>query len=968
MPDAEGGEKNGPFVEAEVTKQRKFPFFQAGRANSVDGGGVPTFTTRMEISHTGLGWSRPFPVALAAHLKERFGVGGAYDGVLLWVPSSRFGRHVLAELFIGEHEALHPPLLMTPDQYRQKWRDSMEGLATDPERLLAWRTAMERIPRERLEGLFPGVARNGGRKVPFELAVQLVRLQEELAEMEWTMAAVARKASEDVGRWEVLAELEAQYHSLLEGRQRRDPNRAMKAAHQLPDEVLSCDRLLIAGVHNLTLRQRRLVGDMAQAGLMVEAVWPLPEEALGTLDAWGCPDPAHWLEAEIPDELLQASLVKVADPMPAIRSTIQLAQAYADPIDALSLAACEEEVRDLLIEVAAVEGVSLYNPEGETLEQSDIGRCVLRCLSWRQAQAFEDLEALLEHALFQTWCQRREIDSRQAQRDLDELRGEHLFDHFPAIVDPSLRPLESIRRIRALVTEMEASLFSGFADGFLVGIWRLLNSLEEGHEGPMGADLHGLVEDLHEVFGRSLEPGDGQDLVRHLMRVRRVYPERRMEERPVSGWLEAPWETAPHLVLLGVPDRAVPGSDGQSPFVTPGLKRDLGMPGAAEEAALHALRLRILLESRLRSGCLQIMLYYRTLDESPVLPSRFLFNTRVGNTVARATLLMQDRGQPVPVPAARFGACLKLPEPRPREHISVSALNAYLRNPFGYYLSSHLKWKPFEELPRELDALRFGEIAHTVLDETGRIAQDDPFMGEEALKGHLLERLDAVVRQQLGSSLSVAVRIQIESLRQRLRHAAPVIAECLGAGWRIEATEWAFPDDGSVHIGSMRLSGRIDLILRHELDDAYLLIDYKTSDTALAAEKAHLVGTRTVSEDAFLPERYFPVGNQTRRWINLQLPLYVQAFRRSRGHLAQCGYINLAKAVSDIGLSKWTITEEELASAVACAEAIVASIQAGKFPHEAKGQDRDPFLPWLGNDPFNTVCRDWRERHMEATK
>lgn len=922
----------------------------------------------MEISHTGLGWSRPFPVALAAYLKERFGADGAYDRILLWVPSSRFGRHVLAELFSGEHEALHPPLLMTPDQYRQKWRESVEGLATDPERLLAWRTAMERFSRERLEGLFPGLARNEQRKVPFELAVQLFRLQEELAEMEWTMAAVSRRVTDDSGRWEILAELETHYHAVLDGRSRGDPNRVMKAAHEAPGEVLACDRLLIAGVHNLTPRQMRLVRDMAESGLRVEAVWPLPEEALGTLDAWGRPDPAHWQTAEIPDERLRASLVKVADPMPAIRSTIQLAQAYADPIDALSLAACEEEVRDLLIELAAVEGVSLYNPEGETLEQSDIGRCVLRCLSWRQAQAFEDLEALLEHGIFQGWCQRRGIDSRQAQRDLFELRREHLFDRFPAIVDVRVKPRESIRRIRALVAEMEASLFSGFADGFLVGIWRLLNSLEEGYEGPMGTDLHGLVEDLHEVFGRSLEPVDGQDLLRHLMRVRRLYPERRMEERPVSGWLEAPWETAPHLVLLGIPDRAVPGSDVQSPFVTPGLKRDLGLPGAAEEAAFHALRIRILLESRSRSGCLQMILYSRTLDETPVLPSRFLFNTRVGNTVARATLLMQNRGKSADVPAAQFGACLGLPEPRPREQVSVSALNAYLRNPFGYYLSSHLKWKPYEELPRELDALKFGELAHVVLEEVGRIAQADPTVDEDAIQAHLQERLEAVVVQELGSSLPVAVRIQIESLRQRLRHAAPVIADLLQSGWRVEATEWAFPDDGSVCLGDMRLSGRIDLILRHEQDGAYLLIDYKTSDKASAAARAHFVGRQKSPQTAFLPERYFTVGKDIRRWLNLQLPMYVHAFRLSRGHMAQCGYINLAKAVSEVELSTWVITEEELASAVACAEAIAAGIQAGRFPHEESGQDRDPFLPWLGNDPFNTVCRDWRERHMEATK
>jgi ATP-dependent helicase/nuclease subunit B len=932
-------------------------------ANSIDDLRGAENSQNMNISHIGLGWEQPFPITLGRYLRERFGDRGPFDSLLVWVPSSRFGRHLLAELFTAEEGALHPPQLMTPAQYVQKWMEGREGVASEAERLLAWRDALQAIPRGRLASLFPGVAADAGRRVPFDLAVQLMRLQDELAELEWTMQAVSRTEEEETPRWEVLAELESGYHERLAHRGKDDPNRALAVGHGLPAELMGCRTLLIAAVHNLTPREGRLVAQLAKSGMPVEALWPVPSSELEHFDQWGRPDPDYWESADISDALVEATVVNFSDPEPAIRATVEALEASGEPVDAMALAACEEAVRDCLIEVAAVARVPLYNPEGAPYARGLVGSCLLQCLSWRHGQELRGLETLLQQEVFRAWCARRGQDPDDLQGRLLELRREHLFERYAAMCSRTLVVSDTMRPIHGLVAEMESHLFAGFTRGFLAGLWHLLNALTEV-DWPAEGDVHASIEALYEVFGNNLDETDGLDLLRHLMLTRRYYPERSAEERPVSGWLEAPWETAPQLILIGLPDNTVPGGKVQSTFLTPGLRKRLGVPGHREEAALQALRLRILLESRAGEGALRMALYARSLGENPVLPCRFLFNTHAGNTVRRARFLMQGRGGEAHAPAASFGTKLTLPSPTPLKHISVSGLNAYLRNPFRYYLEYRLGWQPLEPVPMELDALRFGQLAHGVLEAFGK----DPKAASksaEAIAEDFEQGLDALVAAQYGQRLPVSLRIQIMSLGQRLRHAAVVLEGLFADGWRIEDTEWAFPRE-AVRIGGVWLRGRIDLVLRNEAEDRYLLIDYKTSDIAVTAEKAHCVGARNVDPDGFLPEQYFQRGDKVLRWQNLQLPLYAHAFRECRGAYADCGYINLAKAASDIALSEWQITPTEVAAAVQCAEAIVAQIQAGRFPLPPKVAYDDPFLPWFGTDFQRTIDPAWQAQHMEV--
>ena len=56
-----------------------------------------------------------------------------------------------------------------------------------------------------------------------------------------------------------------------------------------------------------------------------------------------------------------------------------------------------------------------------------------------------------------------------------------------------------------------------------------------------------------------------------------IYPEHKAEARDLQGWLELPWEDAPHLVVAGMNDGFVPDSLQGHAYLPDGARRLLGL-------------------------------------------------------------------------------------------------------------------------------------------------------------------------------------------------------------------------------------------------------------------------------------------------------------------------------------------------------------------------------------------------------
>ena len=250
-----------------------------------------------------------------------------------------------------------------------------------------------------------------------------------------------------------------------------------------------------------------------------------------------------------------------------------------------------------------------------------------------------------------------------------------------------------------------------------------------------------------------------------------------------------------------------------------------------------ALSLSILLASR---RDLTLIVGRRDAEGDPVLPSRLLLAADQQTVARRALKFFGESGDRRPALAGGLGGHGDRPHfpiPRPEslaepiEGLSATAFRDYLACPYRFYLKHVLHLKVVSDDAREMDGAAFGNLMHEVLRRFGDDAACQSI--DVAEIGQRLEQLlDQCVLETFGRHPMVAVRVQVQQLRMRLRAFAEKQA---GAqqGWEIVHTE--VPRDRGdvpwqVDESPIRLSGRIDRIDRHAETGQFAVLDYKSSD------------------------------------------------------------------------------------------------------------------------------------------
>ncbi|MBO6102541.1 MAG: hypothetical protein J6P03_04725, partial [Opitutales bacterium] len=117
------------------------------------------------------------------------------------------------------------------------------------------------------------------------------------------------------------------------------------------------------------------------------------------------------------------------------------------------------------------------------------------------------------------------------------------------------------------------------------------------------------------------------------------------------------------------------------------------------------------------------------------------------------------------------------------------------------------------------------------------------------------------------------------------------------------------------------------------------VIDYKTFNN---------IQTR---KDASVPDAFHraseldPIsGERVLKWADLQLPLYVEAYKRQfkPAGSVSCAYFIMAKRIEDCGIYEWNIPPDVLADALACADEVVGDILARKFGGAESSREGEP--------------------------
>lgn len=788
---------------------------------------------------------------------------------------------------------LSPPRLVTPVQIP----DVVLGMgerppATTSQRVLAWKKALDlsdaadaaRVIGPRAEGVHGGADLDDGRWLD-DTVSRLARALVLPAEVPQRCAAVSARGEHE--RWEALDRLRERYERLLRDAgladARLDHLRRLRNTESATIADDAPHAIVLVGVLELDQAARRalqLFRDHAPANTTAASRVRVisPSEAKG-LDEWGAIPLRSPADDGAPrDEhinLYDRSILWAADPTHAAHLTIDTIAALQDagslrtPRDATVCSPDASFTRELAIESAAVPGFAVHDAAGVSLSSTGVGRLVHALARYLRHRDRLTLANLCKHGHAQRaisaagvfgnehpdWIVQLDeaaAASPRAQVDTD--------DGVSGIVASSLHALlELASDDPARPLEQQAIRLGRMLGG-------LLQSCEDNDS------IDALAAALHELgdcagLAGPLTLRDAADLLLEILQSVERAPDPSPGAIEVLGWLDAAFDPAPNLILLGFNAGVTPDRPGPGAWLNQTVMRALGMFTAEHAAARDACLLRHMLATRAKSGSLHAIVARADAEGATLWPSPFLFACDDDTAIHRAERAASPESSVSPILAARLRPAPATPpdafpiapvvnKPMP-DAVSVTAFRDYLRSPYAFFMRHVVKAEEASEPGREADYRNLGTLVHEVLRDFAR-GPEATSADAARIVSWLLDSAEKRL-QSWPSYLVTSTRgMQHQTLIRRLRRFAHMQAAHRAEGWTIEHTEWepSTPITLETPAGTLSLRGRIDRIDRR--DDELMIVDYKLSDALKDARDAFKAGRK----------------NQDPEWLDLQLPLY----------------------------------------------------------------------------------------------
>ncbi len=945
-----------------------------------------------------LDWSQPLLPALTQWLLEPATGPAAPDlsSLVLVVPTAESGRRLRASLAQASGtRGLLPPHIVTPEVLITWSLPPEASAAGRGELLAAWAAVLASLPLSEWRDLFPLDPVRQDAAWATHAAADILKLRSSLEEGARDLTAAARDlgpAHPEAARWQALARLEALATARLQDAAWQDPSAARRAAALAPILPEGVDRVLLAGVpDSIRLVRLALESIESRGAAAVTVVIHAPSSLAPTFDLWGRPLPAHWNLRPIALPQGTRSIALLPRPQDQAAALCQALSPDLPKPGPVAIGSADPEVSAPLRRLAAAQGFLVFDPEGIPLWEHEISYLLrtltqlLRSASWaaagqllrlpdalqaaaQAAEAPSSVKLLEEWDQFQQDCLPQQIDQAASLVEAWAAEtGAAALSRAAAQTPPAAPPCPprlpaALAWLRAQCAALQAGPLPEALDAFLETLYRQRRFPDAAQRQQFTAALAAWQEAIASIqrgaiaFLPTLTSSDRLDLAASLVRDAKLYRPHAPEAQPLCGWLELPWQEAPNLVIAGLNEGLVPHSIQGDAWLPDPARGLLDLQTNDSRLARDSYLLTAMIECRRHVGSLQLLAARQNAAGDPLKPSRLLLRCPPAELPERAlSLFPSHHGDDLSLPPAPSWSRawpLLVPPPLPNSrifsHLSVSALNDYLRCPFRFYLKHVLRMDEFDATRAEWDATTFGNLFHDTLQSLHQNPhlrdRADPVALTEFLHRSLQDRLD----QRFGLNLTLPVEIQRDTLLSCLAKTAEIHAAERLAGWRFEQVEIDFPrlpgSDQPVRISGVELRGRIDLIERHPALGLRIL-DYKTSSKPVTPFQAHL--RKTAPPGADEPWRYSEVEGKLLAWQNLQLPLYAKIMSQHYGEPVAVGYVNLPRALSEARLEPWTSLDSSLlADAWACAEGAIASIQAARFW---------PPAPQLKYDPFDSL-------------
>ncbi len=715
------------------------------------------------------------------------------------------------------------------------------------------------------------------------------------------------------------------------------------------EEVRDFDELVLFGLVDPTPRFRRVAETAAAVGLDVTVMTIAGPSRTDAFDPWGAVRPSVWLAAPpvVPLESIQVE----ADPMEeAIGVVDRLGEIAAttndrlDP-DRVGIVLADEANADLLRRECSAVGVSIHLATGRTLASTAVARSLSSLERWWTHGDTDAFGAVLADP----------IASRLAR--LGDATAESVWSAWAATSVP-IPAVEGCFAGVEPVLETSRKAFQTACDVVVDGplgvtidaILELLGSIVQPNDPDLGRAFDALVSvaapvvRIPESLQPTTTPAEACAVLLDLTRTTSVPGAQDPEALETIGWLEAPFDPTPMVMVVGMHDGAVPG-DAEDPLLPNALRTALGLD---DEASRRARDLWVLESILGRDPDARFSVPRRSLSGEPLVPSRLLFGDR-GEDLARRVGRLFETPVVRPVPAAAvgaFGRCRPpippTPPPDPMKAMSVTAFRTYLKSPYRFWVERVLGLKVDEPVGHEFDPRTFGNLLHDAVETFGKAERDRQRRGDApttdpgAIEEELVEALRSGAASILPAEPGVGIRLQMRVIEKRLAMIAEKQAAWTLQGWSIHDVEASIEKvleiPGDV---GQRVTGRIDRIDRHD-EHGWMVIDFKSSDRGDYPNKTHYLKGQD-------------------RWIDLQLPLYRWAALTMLPGEPEIASIASAYFLAPadpgrVGIARADKIDGKYEEAMDTAVEVVRSIRAGWF--EDAG-----LQPPYGGDPISLFMR-----------
>ena len=790
-------------------------------------------------------------------------------------------------------------------------------------------------------------------------------LMQDVPRNEASVRVLEAALGEDKARWDELASFEKEFFDFLEAHGLRLPFAsvalAKKSAAPLDPEIRE---IVLPALADPVLVLHDVLAQYADR-VRITTLLHCAESDRDRFDEWGCPKVECWTGASRPivSGLVDEDIASLPDDKMLAERLVEDFPVQGSGLKLPTLGLCDSGLFTVISAAFLNEGYAIQNPERNRLAVSSLGILLRDLLAlWRPTDAGVPWTSFA--ALMRSDDVLTALKSVGASRS-KVLKGLDLYQNvcLPTFVEGKLERPE---------VEHGAEAVAAFVDcgnGFLA--W-----MEEAREGSSLVDF--LREMLKRIFSaKSLgearsdksdkEFAQAVDCVRNALAMLSsagigklglsdaswIALARRLlsaasyslesEERDVvrtEGWLELVWSLGDKVALAGLHEGSVPDSIVGHAFLPNELRAALGLTSNETRLARDSWLLQELVASHAPHAVRAYVA--RTNAKGDICrPSRLLFLCPDDALASRVKGLFGDAGETASTPPRRVSEAWRprLPDEAAlkkddgKEYLSPSAIDTYLKSPLEYLLKYGLGMRDRYEEKKELGFDDYGTFVHLVLERFAKEQKDNPLTDEESIAKTLGAIIDKEVKR-FGAHPTVNVRLQLQSVRERLMRFASIQAKWAQEGWRVEGTEipyFAKPFK-ELDVSIKGFVDRVDYRMRPDGGKEFRIIDYKTWDEFESAKRKH-IRTGAAKQIDFAERLKLPTQLERKkpvRMLTVQLPLYGACLKaefpeRFDGPITGYDYLVLAEDKVDV-LSVMDYVELSFRTARVAIERIKANI------------------------------------------